>query len=156
MALVHEKLYQSGSLSSIDLDSYISDLCRQLGNAADAQRRGIALVTEAEPVQVDVNTAVPLGLLLNELICNSLKHAFPDGRCGRIVVRLARESDTTMLLTVWDDGIGISATVTSTFSATLGLKLIAALTAQLNGKFSLEPLQGTLANLTFPLSAQKV
>lgn len=155
MALVHEKLYQSSDLSSIALDDYIAQLCRQLGTAAAADRRGIVLVTEVEPVEIGLDIAIPLGLVLNELISNSLKHAFPAGRRGRIAVRLERESDATMRLTVSDDGIGLPPGMTPTFTPSLGLKLVAALAAQLDGDFSLETRQGTVASLTFPLFKQE-
>jgi PAS domain S-box-containing protein len=154
MALVHEKLYQSKSLSSIALDEYITDLCRQLGNAAGAQQRAIELVTDAEPVEVSVETAVPLGLLLNELISNGLQHAFPDGRCGSIVVHLERKTHGAMLLTVSDNGVGLPTELDPTFPHTLGLKLVNALTAQLDGHFRMQNRQGgqgTCASITFRL-----
>lgn len=151
MALVHEKLYQSGNLSSINLKDYISDLCRQLGNTAGAGQQGILLDAEVEPIQVGLETAVPLGLLLNELISNSLKHAFPEGRRGRIVVRLESCANGTTLLTVFDNGVGFPAGLDAAAFNTLGLRLVGALTAQLDGKFSWESRDGAYASLTFQL-----
>ncbi len=156
MALVHEKFYQSSNLALISLDQYIVDLCRQLGAVAAAEKHGISLQTEVEPLQVSLETAIPLGLILNELISNSLKHAFPTGGGGQIVVRLHHlphgeaDPDTCpMLLIVSDNGIGIPPEFDRTSSATLGLRLIEGLTAQLNGKFSLETKDGTYASLHF-------
>ncbi|HEX2531264.1 MAG TPA: PAS domain S-box protein [Burkholderiaceae bacterium] len=154
MTLVHEKLYQSGNLSSIALDEYISDLCIRLGNAAAAGQHGIALVTDAEPVDVGLELAIPLGLILNELISNSLKHGFPADRPGRITVRLKRQGENTMLLTVSDDGVGLPPGFNLTSSRTLGLKLVTALTAQLDGDFSIETRKGAHASLTFHLPSQ--
>lgn len=154
MALVHEKLYRSSNLSSIALDNYVAQLCKQLGKAVAADQRGIVLITEAEPIEIGLDIAIPLGLVLNELISNSLKHAFPAGRRGQIRVRLEKEDDITMRLMVSDDGIGLPPGMTPTFTPSLGLKLVAALAAQLDGKFSLETRQGTVASLTFPLIKQ--
>lgn len=131
MALVHEKLYQSGELSSIMLDAYVKDLCVQLGATAAADARGIALQAEVEPIELGIDTAVPVGLLLSELISNSLKHAFPDGRRGRIVVRVAMDEAGSIELRVSDNGIGFPADMEQTSSRALGLKLVAALSRQL-------------------------
>ncbi|HEY0843793.1 MAG TPA: PAS domain S-box protein [Noviherbaspirillum sp.] len=155
IALVHEKLYQSGNLSSITLDAYIADLCKRMGEAAGASGRGISMEVEAEPIQAGLDTAVPLGLLLNELVSNCLKHAFPGERRGRIVVRLEREGDSTLRLTVRDDGVGIPSGMTPTLSPSLGLRLVGALVQQLDGQFSLVGAQGTVASLVFPLVKQE-
>lgn len=152
MALVHEKLYQSGNLSSIALDDYITDLCVRLGNAALASERGIRLTSKSEKIEVGLETAVPLGLLLNEVISNALKHAFPDGRHGTIVVRLAHEPDDWMKLTVTDDGIGFPPNLDITSSRTLGLNLVAALSAQLDGKLTFGTDGGAWVSLKFRLA----
>lgn len=150
MALVHEKLYQSKNLSSIALDAYIDDLCRQLGNAAAAKARGIAIDTAAIGVEVSLQTAVPLGLILNELVANCLRHAFPDARHGRITVRLDRTENAVLQLTVADDGVGLPPGSDPGKSHTLGLKLAHALAGQLDGRFFIEGGKGTTARLTFP------
>jgi two-component sensor histidine kinase len=155
MALVHEKLYQSKNLASIALDDYIADLCRQLGNAAGAPERGILLEASAEPVEVGLQIAVPLGLVLNELLANSLRHGFPDGRGGSIRVRLAHGANDELQLTVADDGIGLPPGLNPTSCRTLGLKLIHALASQLDGSFSLENRDGTVARLTFRFGGAK-
>jgi two-component sensor histidine kinase len=157
MALVHERLYQSRTLSSITLNDYLTELCEQLAHAASAAQRGIALRVEAEPVQVGLDTAVPLGLLLNELVLNSLEHAFPEGRGGHILVRVARNEDDavddkqdgTMRLTVRDDGVGLPADFDRTSTQTLGLKLVFALSEQLRARFQIESCGGVLATLIF-------
>lgn len=149
MALVHEKLYQSGDLSSIELDGYIAELCKRLGEAANAGARGIVLECQAEPVKVGLDMAVPLGLVLNELVTNCLKHAFPDGTSGRVVVALARAGER-MRLSVRDNGIGMPTQAIGTMPTTLGLRLVSALSAQLDGQFSLESHQGTTAILVLP------
>lgn len=153
MALVHEKLYQSSSLSSIALDSYVADLCAQLSHAASAAERGIALDAQVERFAIDVETAVPLGLVLNELICNSLEHGFPDGRTGKIAVRIARRGGDAVGVEVRDNGVGLPDGMNYDQSTTLGLKLVAALSGQLGGKFSIQNDQGACATLVFPLQA---
>lgn len=154
MALVHEKLYQSKNLSSISLGAYIDDLCRQLGNAAAAASRGIVIDTSAVPVEVSLQTAVPLGLILNELVANCLRHAFPDARRGHISVRLQEAGDARLQLSVADDGVGMPAGSDPTYSQTLGLKLVHALAGQLDGNFSIESGAGTTARLAFPASTE--
>lgn len=149
MALVHEKLYQSGNLSSIMLDAYVSDLCAQLGRAASVERRGIDLRIDVAPIEVGLETAVPLGLLLNELISNSLKHAFPEERGGCVVVHVERTEDNRVRLSVSDDGVGFPVGSDPTFSASLGLKLVAALSNQLGGELTLENRNGAYASLVF-------
>ena len=151
MALVHEKLYQSKNLSSIALNDYIDDLCRQLGNAAGADQRGISLNAVAEPVDVGLQLAIPLGLVLNELLANSLRHAFPDGRRGSITVRLEHQADGSLLLCVADDGVGMPPGMSPATTRSLGLKLVHALATQLDGKFQIQSGQGTTARLTFHL-----
>jgi PAS domain S-box-containing protein len=148
MALVHEKLYQSGDLSSIALDGYIAELCTQLGNGAAAAERGITLETQAEAMQIGLDMAVPLGLVLNELLSNCLKHAFPDGRRGRIVVRLEVQEGTLIGLSVTDDGVGLPAGFALGSARSLGLKLVAALARQLDGELTLVSQHGTVATLT--------
>jgi two-component sensor histidine kinase len=153
MALVHERLYQSRTLSSIALNDYMSELCEQLAGAASATQRGITVRVEAEPVQVGLDVAVPLGLLLNELVSNSLKHAFPGGRGGHILVRVARNQDDktgdTMRLTIRDDGVGLPPGFDRTSTHTLGLKLVFALSEQLRARFLIESCDGVLATLIF-------
>lgn len=153
MALVHERLYQSRTLSSIALDEYVGELCTQLARAASAERRGIVPRVEVEPIEIGLDAALPLGLLLNELVSNSLKHGFPDGRAGAITVRIARADGELARLTVADDGVGLPPGFDQTNSQSLGLKLITALSDQLRGKFTLESRDGVRATLLFKLGA---
>ncbi|MEO5932517.1 MAG: PAS domain S-box protein [Duganella sp.] len=156
MALVHEKLYQSGKLSSIMLDTYVKDLCAQLGVTASASTRGIEFRIEVEPIQIGLDTAVPVGLLLNELISNSLKHAFPDDRKGHILVHIGTLDGDTVELRVSDDGVGFPDDVDRTSSRTLGLKLVAALSSQLGGgSYTRENRDGACVTVTFRADGSK-
>lgn len=157
MSLVHERLYQSRTLGTIRLDDYVGELCGQLASAGSARRRGVALVLEVAPVDVGLDLAVPLGLLLNELVSNSLKHAFPDGRHGTIRVTLAQETgdDTEnplLRLTVRDDGIGLPPIADRTSPRTLGLRLVDALSEQLHARLDLENRDGACITLVFHAS----
>ena len=149
MALVHERLYQSGTLSSIRLDDYVRELCEQVAGAASAHQRGIAVDVEAEPIEVGLDVAVPLGLLLNELVTNSLKHGFPGDRRGRVLVKLARVDGDNVRLTVGDDGVGLPPSMDRTSRRSLGLKLVSALTEQLRARFTFDNQNGALATLEF-------
>jgi len=156
MALVHERLYQARTLGAIGLPEYVGQLCDQLASAASARQRGIALVLEVAPLAVGLDIAVPLGLLLNELVSNSLKHAFPDQRQGTIRVTLAARDDarqagpdTALRLTVCDDGIGLPPTADRTSTQTLGLRLVSALCDQLHGQLLFENRGGACITLLF-------
>ena len=152
MAMVHEKLYQSGNLAYIELDEYVADLCKRLGHADAVDRRGVVLVTEVDPIGASLETAIPLGLLLNELISNCLRHAFPENRAGTITVCLKRMANGEVDLRVSDTGVGFPEGLNPKTSRTLGLKLVAALSAQLNGKLSFETRQGAHTHLVFRLT----
>lgn len=160
MSLVHERLYQSRTLGTICLDEYVGELCNQLASAGAADRRGIALVLEVAPVDVGLDLAVPLGLLLNELVSNSLKHAFPKGRRGTIRVALQPEAgegagtdELTLRLTVQDDGIGLPLDADRTSPQTLGLRLVSALSEQLHAKLVFENRNGACIMLVFHAGA---
>ena len=160
MSLVHERLYQSRTLGTIRLDDYVRELCDQLASANGADRRGIALALEVAPVDVGLDLAVPLGLLLNELVSNSLKHAFPAGRRGTIRVTLALDagegadaSEQMLRLTVHDDGIGLPPDAERTSPQTLGLRLVAALSEQLHAELVFENRDGACVMLVFPAPA---
>ncbi|MDX2284473.1 MAG: tetratricopeptide repeat protein [Bacteroidia bacterium] len=129
MALIHQKLYQRDTLAAIEMKDYLSNLVTSLIStfAADPERIRVSL--DMPELELDVDTAVPLGLIVNELITNSLKYAFPDGREGTVTVRLHRTGEALELL-VSDDGIGSANTATGT---AFGSQLVRLLTSQLGG-----------------------
>jgi PAS domain S-box-containing protein len=150
MALVHERLYQSRTLSSIELHSYIAELCEQLAGAASAAQRGIAVRVEAAPLECGLDVAVPLGLVLNELLTNALKHAYPGERRGEVQVRLALDAGRVRL-SVRDDGVGLPADLDRTTPRALGLRLVSTLSESLRAQFTLENNGGAYASLVFPI-----
>ncbi len=149
MALVHEKLCRSDNLESIDIVAYVRELCDSLVAATGAGERGIAVDLEIEPIEIGLDASVPLGLLLNELICNSLKHAFPDGRAGSVRVRLARDGAGQALLEVRDDGVGLRSEAQDARGGSLGLRLAVSLARQLGGTLQFQSNGGTTASLAF-------
>lgn len=154
MALVHEQLYRSGDLARIALGSYLRSLMDSLDQAVMASRRGIALRVEADDTRVSIDTAVPCGLLVNELVTNALKHAFPAGAGGTVVTRFSADADGTLTLEVSDNGIGIAEDFDFRRSSSLGLRLVVSLTDQLEGQMSLEGAGGTRYRLRFREASQ--
>jgi len=150
MALVHEKLYKSENLSSIVLADYIRDLCHQL-NVAVVDARSIKIIHEVESIEIGLEKAIPLGLLLNELISNSLKHAFPKERKGEIKIKVYRDQSEpgTLVVEVLDNGVGFAEHLDVQSMPTLGLKLVTSLAAQLDGVVSMETDRGARTILTF-------
>lgn len=148
MALVHEKLYQSNTLSSIKLNEYVQDLCRQLFDVNGAEARGIYLDTALDDVPVGLDQAVPLGLLINELLTNSLKHAFGE-QGGKITVR-AQKVEDKLVLEIADNGKGFDDPAHSENEKSLGLRLARTLTRQLDGTLQYENRHGAYAQICFP------
>lgn len=150
MALVHEKLCQAAKLSSIDLKEYISDLTTLLMRSYKTQPNRISLVLQADSVPVLIDTAVPCGLILNELVSNALKHAFPGKRKGQISVELTKKSDETIELRVADNGVGIPPNFDLRESNSLGLQTILALgERQLQGEVTFKTDNGLTCQITF-------
>jgi PAS domain S-box-containing protein len=107
MSLVHDKLFAARDLSHVDLKEYISDLGPLLLDSHSVSPARVAIVPELDSVPVLIESAISCGLILNELITNALRHAFPDGRAGEIRIRLGRAEDGTIKLEVADDGVGV-------------------------------------------------
>jgi PAS domain S-box-containing protein len=146
MALIHEKLYQSKDLARIDFSEYITDVAYGLLQSYGLD--GIALKVEVDDITLGVDTAVPCGLMINELVSNSLKHAFPDKK-GEIKIAL-HAVDGTIELTVRDNGIGIPEDINFRTAETLGLRLVTILAEdQLNGEITLSRTKGTEFLITF-------
>lgn len=142
MALVHEKLYQSTDIAKIDLDSYIRYLGNSLFQFYGMTGKGIVFNTRIQDINVDLNTTIPVGLIVNELISNSLKHAFPDGRKGEISIVIQRQN---ALLTIEykDNGIGIPQDFDWRNAESLGLRLVIMLVEQQDGTIELDLSSGT-------------
>jgi len=149
MASVHEKLYQSGDLTKIDFDGYIKSLSRNLLLTYSIKRRVIKMKTNCSDIFLDINNAVPCGLIINELISNSLKHAFPEDREGEITVDFHPDGDNRLILAVSDNGVGFAEDVDINNVKTLGLHLVRALVTQLKGTLEIKNDCGTAFKITF-------
>lgn len=149
MAMVHLKLYQSKNLSRIDLADYITDLIYHLFMAYEHMAKSVEPVLNLTPVSLLIDSAVPLGLLLTEIITNSLKHAFPDGAKGQLSVSLERLDDESICLTASDNGIGFPNGFDTNASSALGLKYINLLAEQLQAKLKIETERGVGYRLRF-------
>jgi PAS domain S-box-containing protein len=151
MALVHETLYGSKNLAEIDFGQYAATLAGEL-LAAYRTRGDVKLETHAESLKVSLDLAIPCGLILNELISNALKHAFPDGRSGVIALTLRAEKNGDCVLQVTDNGAGLPDHLYPDAHRSLGLRLIRSLVRQIRGSFDFVPRpQGTEARLIFAL-----
>jgi PAS domain S-box-containing protein len=147
MSLVHEKLYRSESLSQIDFADYTRYLATQLFSYYLNDTRTVKLDFALGKIMVDINTAVPLGLIMNELVSNALKHGFPDGRDGTIRISGGLEEDIITLV-VADDGVGIPAELDWKNTDSLGMRLITSLVDQVGGTLELSPGKGTQFTIT--------
>ncbi|RQW84717.1 MAG: PAS domain S-box protein [Geobacter sp.] len=149
MALIHQKLYQSESLAFIDFRDYIEDLATYLFSLSVKDLDLIRLTVDVAEVSLSVDEAIPCGLIINELISNSLKHAFPDARGGEIAVTCRIGEEGMILLTVSDNGIGLPPDLDVGNTETLGLQLVTMLVKQLHGRMELSGDHGTLWEIAF-------
>jgi two-component sensor histidine kinase len=144
MALVHEQLHRSPDLSRINFGEYVRSLTASLFSSYGIDSTRISLVSQVADVFLPIDVAVPCGLMLQELVSNSIKHAFPGGRSGEIRIAMSpvsygssaglRRGGSGWLLTVRDNGIGLPGEASLETANSLGLRLVRVLTEQLNGR----------------------
>ncbi|MGB9869108.1 sensor histidine kinase [Methanothermobacter sp.] len=146
MALIHERLYRSGDLKNIDMGEYIGTLASEVFRSYSADSR-IRLNIDVDELKVDVETAIPVGLIVNELLTNAVKHAFPDGE-GTVSVSVKR-SNKHVLIEVSDDGVGFPPDLDWESSPSLGLQLVRNLTEQIDGSAEMISDEGTTFRITF-------
>ena len=151
MALVHQKLYQSKNLSSISLKEYILDLVNLLSLSYNISPERITFNFDMDDIHIPVDIAIPCGLILNELVTNSLKHAFPDGRKGFVTILLKNEAGSKKnRLEVSDNGIGLPEGVDLKARAGMGIKTVIGLAEmQIKGEISYETLGGVRFSICF-------
>lgn len=142
MALIHQRLYQSEDLKRIDFGEYTRSLSIDLFRTNVNSPELINLDIDVENVMLDVNTAIPLGLILNELVTNSLKHAFPDGRSGNLWINF-HSKGSNFYLGVIDDGVGIPDNLDHEKSDSLGLRLVNSLSEQIGAQLTIDTTRGT-------------
>ena len=154
MALVHEKLYQSDDLARIDIGEYIRSLADDLRSSYGLGSQDVNLTIDVDNILLGVDTAIPCGVIVNELVSNSLKHAFPEGRAGEIVISF-RKIDGQYTMIFKDDGVGLPEDVDIAHPSSLGLTIVNALTGQLGGDIALARNGGTEISITFPSQQSK-
>jgi two-component sensor histidine kinase len=153
MALIHQNLYRSDSLTSMDVREYVSKLSENLYHSYNISPGQIKLSNEVESFQMDVEILVPLGLILNELVSNSLKHAFPDGRTGEVKVALYKK-DNNYHMEVSDNGIGMDQEANAEKKQdSFGLRMIHAFCDKLKANLSFINQEGTRVELSIPVKA---
>jgi PAS domain S-box-containing protein len=148
MAIVHNKLYDSHSYDKIDFADYVKTLITNLFISLGVRTNVISYELNIPESLLNIDTAIPLGLIINELISNSLKYAFPDNRKGLISIILDKNY-TEYTLIVKDDGIGIKEDINTTHSNTLGMTLVKLLSAQIDGKVETDFSNGTVHKIYF-------
>lgn len=149
MALVHEKLYRSADLAWVDLAEYIHNLATFLFRCYRATAGRVGLEVQADNVCLGIDAAVPCGLILNELISNALKHAFPDDRPGQIRVELRTNEQQQLTLIVSDTGIGFPQDFDFENTTSLGMQLVNTLVQQLNGTLAIDRSNGSTFKIIF-------
>lgn len=149
MALIHESLYQSSDLSQIDVDEYLRKLASHILRSYNLNSDRIRLIFSNSSLQISVEAAVPCGLIINELVSNALKYAFPDERSGEIAIAL-EATPQNFTLRCADNGVGLSPEFDIRQTDSLGLKIVRNLTDQLNGDLVIHTEHGTTFEITFP------
>ncbi len=149
MALIHESLYRSTDLARIDFSGYIKKLIIHLLAMYRAGTENVKLTTEVDDIYLDINRAIPCGLIVNELVSNALKYAFPDNMRGEIEVKMYSDKNDKYGLIISDNGMGFPENVDFRHTQTLGLQLVTDLVKQLNGKIKLEKGKGTTFKIEF-------
>ncbi len=149
MAMVHEKLYKSRDLSQVDFGDYVQSLAHSLFQVYGITPDKIALRVNMHDIFLDINTAIPCGLLVSELISNALKHAFPENKRGEIKVSMFPTEEDMIRLEVSDNGIGMEGDLDPKKSDSFGLQLVDMLTEQLQGTLNIQRDEGTTFVLDF-------
>jgi two-component sensor histidine kinase len=146
--LIHQKLYTTGNVASINMPAYVADLLEYLADSFDTRKRHIRFEQVIEPFNIDLAQAVPLGLVLNEAITNAIKYAFgTDG--GQIIIALQLIKDETLLLTIADNGKGLPIDLNLQITTSLGMEMMKALSKQLGGEFKIENKTGVRISIEF-------
>jgi len=146
--MIHEKLYQSEDLTQINFADYIQSLVSNLLYSYNIKSGNIKPVLEVDDVNLNIETAVPCGLIISELVSNSLKYAFPDGMKGEIFVSLKLVEEMYELI-ISDNGIGLPDNLDLKHIESLGLLLVTSLTEQIDGEIAIKSIMGTEFKIRF-------
>ncbi len=149
MAIIHEKLHQSKDFANIDFADYLEKMVTHLFAVYEVDAQRVRFKIDVRQIEMDINRAIPCGLIVNELVSNALKHAFPEGKEGELVIRMFRDESGKFDLVVKDTGCGFPESIDIQKPQTLGLQIVADLTKQLDGKLELSRDGGTEIHITF-------
>jgi two-component sensor histidine kinase len=149
MALIHEKLYQTEDFTRVNFAEYIRSLTVHLFHTYKVNPNIVRMNTEVKNVYLDINKAIPCGLIINELVSNSLKHAFPRNKKGEVCIKLSSGKKNRTNLLVSDTGIGLPKSVDFQEPETLGLQLVSDLVKQIEGNVRLDKTNGTAFHISF-------
>ncbi|MER2541474.1 MAG: histidine kinase dimerization/phosphoacceptor domain -containing protein [Azonexus sp.] len=154
MALTHQLLYEHKDFSRLDLGEYLERLMHSIRATyrGTGERIKLRLLLPAKSVPLDLERTIPCGLLLNELVTNSYKHAFPGERCGEILIELSEDGDGLVRFSIADDGIGLQPESELASHASLGLQLVPLLVEQLHGTLEIMRENGTQFCVCFPIN----
>ncbi|CAN5394478.1 hypothetical protein BH09BAC5_BH09BAC5_08610 [soil metagenome] len=148
MAFVHESLYQTKDFSNISFREYVENISRNLVHSYAATDSPPVLNLNLDDIQLNLDTAIPCGLIINELLTNSLKYAFPNGKAGKIDIEI-REKAGKVTMSISDNGIGLPEKIDFRNTESLGLQLVVSLVEQINGKIKLDTKKGTKFTIEF-------
>lgn len=154
IALIHEQLYQSRNYARVPFSEYTRSLAANIFQATGVSPANVSLAIAVEDISLPVDKAIPCGLVLNELITNALKHAFPNGRKGTIRVELGKVPGNRLRLVVSDDGVGLPAGFDSRTAVSLGLHLVRMLTKQVDGELEVRTDGRTSFCVTVPMTEE--
>lgn len=149
MALIHEKLYRARDEATIDFAEYVRSLTAHVFRSYGVAGDSIELFIDADDIGFGIETMIPCALILNELVSNALKYAFPEGRTGRIEVRLRPLGENRYQLVVGDDGVGMPPGMDVRNTDSLGMQIVTALCEQLEGTLSVSAAPGTTMTIAF-------
>jgi two-component sensor histidine kinase len=149
MALIHEKLYQSEDLAMINLSEYIKNLTLYLHRSYAANSSGVEVNIDVDDVFLNIDAAIPIGLIINELVSNSYKHAFPNGKKGEIFVKFHKNGNGEYLLEVGDNGVGIPDSFSLENATSLGLQLVNILAKENGRSIDVDRNNGTKFSIAF-------
>ncbi len=151
MAMLHEALYRSDSLAHIKFNTYVEELCQHLRSTVPLRPAPVTVENLVPPVKLPLKESVSCGLIINELVTNALKHAFPHDRPGKVSVSL-KPGPEQLVLTVSDNGVGLLPGMDVSSARTLGLRLVSGLASQLDGHLTVTQLEdgGAVFQVTFP------
>jgi two-component sensor histidine kinase len=149
MAMIHEQLYASQNFARVDFDEYIKNLITHLYVVYGVSPNRVSFKVQAAKIYLDINRAISCGMIINELVSNALRHAFPENRQGEIIVSLKQDEIGRFYLLVKDNGVGLPEAVEVEKAATLGLQIVRILVHQLGGSLRVIRSHGTTFSISF-------